>query len=94
MTADTITDSIIDVAKEVHRELGPGLRVPTYRECLHNEFLLPDLSVKKEQPTPVVYAIIPQEQGYRTDMATEDTLVVANEPIERFTDVHFARHLT
>ena len=55
MNINVLTREIIGCAIEVHRNLGPGLLESAYEECLVYELEKKMFSVKRQQPTPVVY---------------------------------------
>ena len=46
---------IIGAAIEVHRHLGPGLLESAYEECLNYELVKEGLSVRRQEPVPVLY---------------------------------------
>ncbi len=43
MEFDTLSNRVIGLAIEVHRELGPGLLEPTYETCLMHELKRRDI---------------------------------------------------
>jgi GxxExxY protein len=55
MTENEISNKLIGMSIEVHRQLGPGLLESAYRECLAYEIRANDLFVEKEKSMPVVY---------------------------------------
>jgi GxxExxY protein len=90
-----ITELIIGASIDVHRQLGPGLLEPAYRECLFYELTkVIGLSVKREIPMPIVYKEIKLEQGYRMDLLVEDKVVIELKTVDFLTDVHKAQLLT
>jgi len=89
-----LTEKVIGLAIEVHRNLGPGLLESAYQECLLYEIKKLGLKVEKEKPLPIVYKEIKLEQGYRIDLLIEDRLVIEIKTVEFFNDVHTAQILT
>ena len=85
---------VIGLAIEVHRTLGPGLLESAYQACFIYELQKAGLKVEKEIALPINYKEIKLEQGYRTDLLIEDTLVIELKTVEEFTSVHFAQILT
>ena len=54
MEMNDLTEKVIGLAIEVHRQLGPGLLESCYQECLYEINKL-DLKVEKEKSMPIVY---------------------------------------
>lgn len=90
----TISYTVIGLAIEVHRQLGPGLLESAYQECLFYEIKKAGLKVEKEITLPIIYKEIRLDQGYRIDLLVEDKLVVELKTVENYTSVHFAQILT
>ena len=94
MEINEITEKVIGLAIEVHRNLGPGLLESAYKECLFYELKNNNITVEVEKPLPLIYKEIKLEQGYRIDLLIENKLVIELKTVEAFTDVHFAQILT
>lgn len=94
MEINEITEKVIGLAIEVHRNLGPGLLESAYKECLFYELKNNNIAVEVEKPLPLIYKEIKLEQGYRIDLLIENKLVIELKTVEAFTDVHFAQILT
>ena len=90
----TISYTVIGLAIEVHRQLGPGLLESAYQECLFYEIKKAGLKVEKEITLPIIYKEIRLDHGYRIDLLVEDKLVVELKTVENYTSVHFAQILT
>ncbi len=90
----SISYTVIGLAIEVHRQLGPGLLESAYQECLFYEIKKAGLKVEKEITLPIIYKEIRLDQGYRIDLLVEDKLVVELKTVENYTSVHFAQILT
>lgn len=89
-----ITETVIEAAIEVHRELGPGLLESAYRECLCHELSQRGLAFKKEVDLPVSYKGIKLDCGYRIDIVVEDSVIVELKTVEKLLPVHEAQLLT
>lgn len=94
MEINDLTEKIIGLAIEVHRQLGPGLLESAYKECLFYEINKSGINVEYEKALPLIYKEIKLEQGYRIDLLIENKLVIELKTVETFTDVHFAQILT
>jgi GxxExxY protein len=94
METNEITRTIIGCAIQVHRSLGPGLLESAYEECLSYELIKNGLSIKRQQPTPVIYKEIKLDYGYRIDIMVENEVVVELKVVDEFNPVHEAQILT
>ena len=88
---NTLTESIIGAAIDVHRELGPGLLEQSYEVCLCFELLSRGLNVERQKALPVRYKNQQLDHGYRIDLFVEEEVVVEVKAIERFERVHVAQ---
>ncbi len=86
-----MTETIIGCAIEVHRTLGPGLLESSYEECLAYELINKNLTVKRQQPTPVIYKNIKLDCGYRIDILVSDLTVLKLKVVEAINPVHKAQ---
>jgi GxxExxY protein len=94
MELNEITKTVIGCAIEVHRNLGPGLLESAYEECLAYELCKKGLTIKRQQPTPVVYKEIKLECGYRIDILVENSVILELKVVEAIVPVHEAQILT
>ena len=85
---------IIGAAIEVHRHLGPGLLESAYEECLHYELVRNGLSVRRQEPVPILYKGVKLEYGYRIDILVEDLIIVELKSIDALLPIHEAQILT
>ncbi len=89
-----LTEKIIGVAIEVHRNLGPGLLESAYQECLLFELKQLGYKVEKEKALPIIYKNIKLDHGYRIDLLVEKAVIIELKTVESLTDVHTAQILT
>jgi GxxExxY protein len=94
MEINEITRAIIGCAIEVHKNLGPGLLESAYEECLAFELSKAGLSIKRQQPVPVVYKDIKLDCGYRIDILVENRIIIELKVVDEFNPVHEAQILT
>lgn len=94
MEINTLTHTVIGLAIEVHRTLGPGLLESAYCECLSYEIRNSGLFVEKEKILPIKYKEIVIDHGYRIDLVVDNRLVLELKTVEELTDVHQAQLLT
>jgi GxxExxY protein len=91
---DLLTEKIIGLAIEVHREIGPGLLESAYDECLCFEFRQAGIVFQRQAPLPIVYKAIRLDCGYRMDIVVENQVIVELKTVERLMPVHEAQMLT
>jgi GxxExxY protein len=91
---DQLSEKIIGLAIEVHRQLGPGLLESAYRQCLCYELQKDHVFVEMEKSMPVLYKEIKIDQGYRIDLLVKNLVVAEVKAIESLTNVHTAQLLT
>jgi GxxExxY protein len=91
---DSLTERIIGLAIEVHRQLGPGLLEAAYEECLCYELKQASINFKRQVSVPVVYKSVRLDFTYRLDLVIENQLVVETKSVERLMPVHEAQVIT
>jgi GxxExxY protein len=89
-----ISNTVIRLAIDIHRTLGPGLLESAYRECLYHKIQKAGLNVQKEKAIPLVYEEVKLECGYRIDLLVEGKLVIEIKAIDALNNVHLAQTLT
>jgi GxxExxY protein len=91
---EELTEKIIGLAIEVHKELGPGLLENTYKQCLAYELSKSNIAFLMELSCPVIYKDIQISCGYRIDLLVEDKIIVELKSIDKLTALHEAQLLT
>jgi GxxExxY protein len=89
-----LSERVIGLAIEVHRQLGPGLLESTYEECLCFELSQAGIQFGRQLPLPVVYKDVRLDCGYRVDIAVGEDLIVEIKSVERLLAIHDAQVLT
>ena len=86
---ESLTETIIGAAIEVHRTLGPGFLESIYRNAMVIELRKRGLQVTQELEVSVFYDGI--EVGrHRLDLLVEDTIVTELKTVRNFENIHFA----
>src|SRR5260370_11834118 len=91
---DVLTEKVIGLAIEVHRQLGPGLLESAYEECLCLELKEAGFAFRRQVPLPVTYKSVRLDCGYRIDIVINGQLIVELKTVERLMPVHHAQLLT
>lgn len=94
MTENEISTTIIGLAIQIHRKLGPGLLENVYKECLFYKIKQCGLVVVKEKTMPLLFEEIKLDCGYRIDLLVENKFIVEIKAVESLTVNHLAQTLT
>ncbi len=89
-----MTERVIGLAIEVHRQLGPGLLESVYEACLCYELSQVGIHHDRQSHLPVSYKGQNLDEGFRVDILVEDRLVLELKTVERLLPVHEAQLLT
>ncbi len=94
MTEDEIGKQIVDVAVQVHRELGPGLLESVYEAILAHELLGRGLQVLRQVPVAIEYRGVRFEDAFRADLIIGGKVIVEIKSVERVSNAHKKQLLT
>ena len=89
-----ISRRVIGAAIEVHKHLGPGLLVSTYRACLSEELSNRGIAHKTEAPIVIHYRAKELDCGFRADLLVADELIVELHSEPELNPLHKAKLLT
>jgi len=91
---DDLSNKVIGLALDVHRELGPGLLESTYQQCLAYELSKANIKFEIEKEIPVKYKDVKLDCGYRIDLLVENKLILELKSVEKLLPIHEAQILT
>ena len=91
---DELSNTIIELAIEVHRHLGPGLLESAYEECLCREFSINKIAFERQESLPVNYKGVKLDCGYRLDIVVEKLVIIELKVVEKIEPIHQAQLLT
>jgi GxxExxY protein len=91
---DPLTERVIGLAIEVHRQLGPGLLESAYEGCLCYELVNAKFIVQRQVALPVVYKSVRLDCEYRLDVVVENRLILELKTVERLMPIHEAQVIT
>ena len=94
MTYNELSETIIGVAIDIHRKLGPGLLESVYQNILAYELRKRGLRVRTEEPVPLVWDKIQFVMAFRADLIVEDMILVEIKSLEKLASVHKRQLLT
>ncbi len=89
-----LSDSILDCAICVHREMGPGLLESVYHHCLIDELRSRGIETQTTVAVPLVYKSKPLKKDYVVDLLVENEVIVELKAIESILPVHEAQLLS
>ena len=91
---DSITQTIIGAAIEIHKTLGPGLLETAYEACLVYDLGELGYKVEKQKPLPLIYKSVHLDCAYRLDLLVEDLVVVEIKAVDQVMPIHQAQVLS
>lgn len=94
MKFDELSNKVIGLALEVHKQLGPGLLETTYKQCLAYELSAAGIMFLLEAELPVIYKGTRIPCGYRIDLLIENKLILELKSVDSLQRVHEAQILT
>ena len=94
MEFDVLSNQVIGLAIEVHRELGPELLESAYENCLAHELKEHGIEYETQKSLPVSYKGLDLDCGYRVDMVVEGKLIVELKSVDTLQPIHEAQLLT
>ena len=88
---EALGKQIVDVAFQVHKELGPGLLESAYERCMIFEFLERGLHVERQKKLPIIYKGNSIDGGYRLDLIVENEIIIELKTVDHILPVHEAQ---
>ena len=89
-----VATTIVDVAYQIHRQLGPGLLESCYHAIMKYELEKRGLRVLSKEPVPVVWDEVRIDKGFEADLIVEDVVIVELKSVEQLARVHKKQLLT
>jgi GxxExxY protein len=91
---DFLTQKVIGLSIEVHKELGPGLLESSYEACLIYELLKSGIKAKQQVLLPINYKGTKIDNGYKIDILIPEKLIIELKSANRILPIHIAQTLT
>ena len=79
-----LTEKIIGLAIEVHRNVGPGLLESIYAECMGLELQHAGLPFESQVVVPVTYKGTTIPLGFRADIVVADAVILEIKAVPAF----------
>ncbi len=94
LTPHAVMNDVLDVAIEVHRELGPGLLESAYEAIIADELLTRGHIVQRQLVVPIHFKERTYDRGYRLDLLVDHLVVVEIKSAERHAPIFELQVLT
>ena len=62
-----IAKQIVDIAVNIHKQLGPGLLESVYAKCFYYELTSRTIEFEREKPVPIIFNDLKIDDGLRLD---------------------------
>ncbi len=89
-----IAKQVVDIAINIHKELGPGLLESVYAKCFYYELIKRNIPYSKQQEVPIIYQTLHIDDGLRLDLLVDDLVVVEFKAQENYHPVWEAQLLS
>ena len=94
LSGTALTERVIGLAMEVHRNFGPGLLESVYEQCLCFELAQAGIPHVRQAPLPVIYKNMRLETAFRADILVSNEVILELKTVEHLSPVHEAQLLT
>lgn len=91
---EVLARHIVDIAINIHKELGPGLLESVYAKCFYYELKQRDINFKRQAEVPIVYKELQIDDGLRLDLLVDDLIVLELKAQENYHPVWEAQLLS
>ena len=89
-----ITQTIVDAALRLHKELGPRLLESVYEAVLADVLQAAGLRIERQKLIPITFEGKTFEEGFRADLVVQDCVLVELKCVEQLVNVHRKQVLT
>ncbi|SMD45317.1 GxxExxY protein [Aquiflexum balticum DSM 16537] len=94
MTENELAREAVDIAYQIHKELGPGLIESVYEEIFAFELSERQIPFTRQEKVKIKYKERIFDKGFRTDLILGDKLIIELKSIEQLDKVHHKMLLT
>jgi GxxExxY protein len=86
-----VAKQIVDIAINIHKQLGPGLLESVYAKCFYYELANRNIKFEKEKPVPIIFNELKIDDGLRLDCLVENLVIVEFKAQENYHPVWVAQ---
>ena len=94
MTENEIGKSVVDIAVQIHRELGPGLLESVYEIAMMHQLQQRGYFVQRQVPIAIEYKGHKFDEGFRADLIVESQVILELKCVEKLNNAHRKQLLT
>ena len=94
MDENAIAKTVVEVAIQMHRELGPGLLESVYETDMAHELQQKGFDARRQVAIPIRYGTLEFEEGFRADIIVNSKVLVELKCVERLHSAHKKQVLT
>ena len=76
LPAESLTERVVGLAIEVHRDTGPGLLEAVYEQCLCVELRRAGVAFARQVPIPMLYKGEQVGDGFKADVVVAEQLIL------------------
>ncbi len=91
---DQLGTSVLGLAIEVHKILGPGLLESSYEKALCYELSNHKIPFQRQLKQPVFYKGVKLESDYILDILVDDSIILELKCVEQLQPIHHSQLLT
>jgi GxxExxY protein len=91
LLAGELTEQVIGLAIEVHRNTGPGLLESVYEQCLCHELREARIPFERQIAIPVIYKAMPIGEGFRGDIVVAREVILEVKSVAAILPAHEAQ---
>jgi len=88
LLAESLTEQVVGLAIEVHRNTGPGLLEAVYEQCVCVELRRAGVRFARQVPIPVLYKGERVGDGFKADVVAADQLILEIKSVATILPVH------
>jgi len=71
-----VAKEIVDIAFDIHSQLGPGLLESVYETCFCHELKYRGIAYEQQKHVPIIYNDLKINDGLRLDLLINDSIIV------------------
>ncbi len=71
-----LASQIVDIAINIHKQLGHGLLESVYAKCFYYELTRREINFEREKAVPIIYNDLNIDEGLRLDCLVEQPIIV------------------
>jgi len=94
LNENEIGTTVLDVAFDLHKKLGPGLLESVYEAVLAKLLAKKGLHIQRQVSIPIEYEGEHFDEGFRVDLFVEGKVIIELKSVEKITPAHKKQILT